>query len=147
VKISTRSRYGLRLLIELARRGGGGPVLLSEIAGSQRISEKYLSRLVISLRGSGLVRSVRGAHGGYVLARPPGEISLREIIDSLEGGPYIIRCADDPASCPASPGCAARSVWGGLEKAMRDYCESLTLGEIARRGSLRPVKAGPKERA
>lgn len=135
MKISTRSRYGLRLLIELAKHTDGKPVLLNEIARNQGISMKYLSKLVISLRGAGLIRSVRGAHGGYVLARAPEAIDLREIIDSMEGGQYIIKCADNPLSCPASPACVARGVWGGLEKVMRDYCESLTLGEIVRRGS------------
>ena len=150
MKISTRSRYGLRLLIELAKHTDGKPVLLNEIARNQNISEKYLSRLVISLRGAGLIRSVRGAHGGYVLARSPEAIDLREIIDSMEGGQYIIKCADNPLSCPASPACVARGVWGGLEKVMRDYCESLTLGEIVRRGStrvpLRLVKPARRDR-
>jgi len=135
MKISTRSRYGLRLLIELARHGGGKPLFLSEIARNQAISEKYLSKLVISLRGAGLIRSVRGAHGGYALARPPEAISLREIIDALEGGHYIIKCVESPGNCPASRSCVARGVWGGLEKVMREYCESLSLGEIARRES------------
>jgi Rrf2 family protein len=134
MKISTRSRYGLRFLIELARHTHGNPVLLGEIATNQNISEKYLSKLVISLRGAGLIRSVRGACGGYVLARPPREISLREIIDALEGGHFIIRCVDSPGNCPASRTCVARGVWGGLEKVMRDYCETLTLDEIVRRG-------------
>ena len=133
MKISTRSRYGLRFLVDLAGHAPGKPVFLSEIARNQRISEKYLSKLVISLRSAGLIRSVRGANGGYVLARSPDAISLREIIDSMEGGQYIIKCADNPGCCPASPACVARGVWGGLEKAMRDYCESLSLGEIVRR--------------
>ena len=79
--------------------------------------------LVISLRGAGLIRSVRGARGGYVLARPPREINLREIIDALEGGEYIIKCVDNPGNCSSSRSCVARGVWGGLEKVMRDYCD------------------------
>ncbi len=149
MKISTRSRYGLRLLIELAKHTDGKPVFLNEIARNQNISEKYLSKLVIPLRGAGLIRSTRGSHGGYVLARSPGEITLREIIDSLEGGQYIIKCANNPGSCPASPACVAREVWGGLEKAMMDYCEALSLDEIVRRGSprvplrlVKPVRRG-----
>jgi len=158
MKISTRSRYGLRLLMELAGNADGKPVFLKEIAKNQRISGKYLSRLVLSLRSAGLVRSVRGAHGGYVLACPPDSIRLREIIDALEGGQYIIRCADNPACCPASRTCAAREVWVGLENVMRDYCESISLGEIVRRGKkrlppgwIRPVrtlgKREPRESA
>jgi len=134
MKISTRSRYGLRFLIELAKHTDGNPVLLNEIARNQKISGKYLSKLVISLRGAGLIRSVRGPHGGYVLGRPPGKISLLEIIDALEGERYIIKCLDDYGNCPASPICVAREVWGGLEKVMSDYCESLSLAEIVRKG-------------
>jgi Rrf2 family protein len=133
MKISTRSRYGLRFLIELARHTHGRPVLLNEIATNQNLSEKYLSKLVISLRAAGLIRSVRGACGGYALGRPSQEINLREIIDALEGGHYIIKCVDSPGNCTASRGCVARGVWGGLEKVMRDYCESLTLEDIVRR--------------
>jgi Rrf2 family protein len=110
---------------------------LNELARNQNSSGKYLSKLVISLRGAGLIQSVRGAHGGYILARSPGAINLREIIDSLEGGHYIIKCVDNPGNCPAAKACVARGVWGGLEKVMRDYCESLSLGEIVRRGSPR----------
>jgi Rrf2 family protein len=134
MKISTRSRYGLRFLVELARHEAGKPMLLSEIARKQKISGKYLSRLVISLRGAGLIRSVRGPHGGYALARPPGKINLCEIIDALEGEQYIIKCLDDLGNCPAAPTCVARVVWNGLEKVMRDYCESLSLAEIVRKG-------------
>lgn len=134
MRISTRSRYGLRLLMELTYHEAGKPVFLNEIARNQDISEKYLSKLVIPLRGAGLIQSARGAHGGYVLGKKPADINLREIIDCLEGGLGVIDCADNPALCPRAGGCSSRDVWAGLEKAMRNYCESLSLEKMAQAG-------------
>jgi Rrf2 family protein len=134
MKISTRSRYGLRLLMELAAHPGSKPEFLNEIAQNQDISEKYLSKLVIPLRGAGLIQSERGAHGGYALAKPADSITLAQIVDALEGGLSMVDCACNPGSCDRSPACAARGVWAGMEKAMRDYCDSLTLGDIVRSG-------------
>jgi Rrf2 family protein len=135
MKISTRSRYGLRLLMELAAHPGTKPEFLNEIAQNQDISEKYLSKLVIPLRGAGLIQSERGAHGGYALAKPADSITLGQIVDALEGGLSMIDCAGNPGGCDRSPACVARGVWAGMEKAMRDYCDSLTLGDIVRRGA------------
>jgi Rrf2 family protein len=132
MRISTRSRYGLRLLMELTYHEAGKPVFLNEIARNQDISEKYLSKLVIPLRGAGLIQSARGAHGGYVLGRNPTDINLREVIDCLEGGLGVIDCADNPALCPRSADCSSRDVWAGLEKVMRDYCQSMSLAEMAK---------------
>lgn len=131
MRISTRSRYGLRLLLELMRHTDGKPVFLNEIAKNQDISEKYLSKLVIPLRGAGLIQSARGAHGGYVLAKDPERISLSEIIECLEGGLGVIDCAESPKLCRRSARCASRGVWAGLEKAMRDYCDSKSLARMA----------------
>ena len=135
MKISTRSRYGLRLLMELAAHSGSKPEFLNEIAQNQGISEKYLSKLVIPLRGAGLIQSERGAHGGYALAKPADSITLGQIVDALEGGLSLIDCAANQKACDRSAACVARGVWAGMEKAMRDYCESITLGDIVRRGA------------
>ena len=80
MKITTRSRYGVRLMLELAGNYGKGQVLLKDIARNEGISEKYLSLIIIPLRTAGLVQSTRGAHGGYSLAKPPGEITLKDIV-------------------------------------------------------------------
>jgi Rrf2 family protein len=138
MKISTRSRYGLRLLIELANQGKAGkPVFLNEIARNQDISEKYLSKLVIPLRGAGIIQSARGAHGGYLLKRDASEINLKQIIDALEGGLSILDCTENPRICPRHEGCSARDVWGNLEKVMSDYCEAQSLAKIAEAGNAR----------
>ena len=86
MKISTRARYGTRLMLELGLRYGKGPVFLGGIARAEDISEKYLSQIIIPLRAAGLVNSVRGAKGGYMLARPASAITLKQIVEVLEGG-------------------------------------------------------------
>jgi Rrf2 family protein len=133
MKISTRSRYGLRLLMELTQHRDDKPVFLNEIAKNQAISEKYLSKLVIPLRGAGIIKSERGAHGGYVLARKPDAINLRQVIEALEGGFTLVDCTEDPEACARASDCAARSVWTGLEAAMKGYCEALSLADIVNR--------------
>ncbi len=126
MRLSTRSRYGLRLLVELAY----GPKTIAEIAANQDISAKYLSKLVIPLKARGLILADRGANGGYRLANEPEATSLLEIVEALEGDLRIVDC--EGSACGRSTGCGARRVWEGLEKAMRDYCGSLTLAEVSR---------------
>jgi Rrf2 family protein len=134
--ISTRSRYGLRLLIELAGRQGQGPVDLGAIARIQEIPEKYLSKLVIPLKGAGLLRSVRGSKGGYELGRAPSRIGLLEVVEALEGGISLLDCTGRPELCSRTQICPTRSVWVGLEEAMRSYLRGINLEDIS--GSLAP---------
>ena len=91
MQISTRGRYGLRAMFELARGFGQDPLLMSTVAERQGLSRKYLHTLLTTLKTAGLVRSVRGAGGGFVLARPPAEIKLSEVITALEGPPLARR--------------------------------------------------------
>jgi Rrf2 family protein len=134
MKLSTRSRYGLRLLMELASRETDKPVFLSDIAESQNISEKYLSKLVIPLRSAGLLDSVRGASGGYVLNKRPEDITLWNVVQALEGGISLVDCVDNSRVCDRATTCPARRTWGGLERAMKEYCEGLTLADILKEG-------------
>ena len=90
--ISTRSRYGLRFLIDLAQHGTEGPIDLGSIAERQEIPETYLAKLVIPLRNAGIIRSARGAKGGYVLARSAGEIAVMEVVEALEGQSSLLEC-------------------------------------------------------
>jgi len=129
--ISTRSRYGLRLLIDLAERPAGETVDLHSIAVRQAIPEKYLSKLAASLLGAGLIRSVRGAKGGYALAKAPEDIDLYTVVEVLEGRLSLLECTGDPEACPRSSACGARSLWGGLEQAVRDYLGAKTLATVA----------------
>ncbi|OHD16596.1 MAG: hypothetical protein A2087_04255 [Spirochaetes bacterium GWD1_61_31] len=130
MKISTRSRYGLRLLMDLASRPGDKPVFLGDIAARLAVSEKYLSKLVIPMRRAGLIRSVRGAYGGYALAIQPASLSLCQIIECLEGSLSLVDCVEQPDCCERAEDCTARRIWGGLEKVMHDYCMAVSLADL-----------------
>lgn len=129
--ISTRSRYGLRLLADLAEREGQGPIDLRSVAERQAIPEKYLAKLVLPLKGAGMLRSVRGARGGYVLAKQPEEIDLLSVVEVLEGRASLLECTDSPETCPRAALCGTRPVWSGLEKAIRDYLGRLSLADAS----------------
>lgn len=130
MKLSTRSRYGLRAILELARRYGEPAVLMSELAEREELSRKYLHALLTSLRSAGLVRSVRGAGGGFVLTRHPAEIRLKEIVRALEGPLTLVACVENPSRCKRSAGCTARRVWQQLGAAMESMLNSLTLQDL-----------------
>src|SRR4030043_81117 len=102
MKISTRGRYGIRALLDLAMRWGQGPGQLKDIAQNQEVSLQYLEHLMRPLIVAGLVRSMRGAHGGVWLAKPPAEIKLSEVINVLVGSIAPVGCVDDPAICDRS---------------------------------------------
>ena len=131
MKLTTRTRYGVRLMLDLACRHGDGPIYLKDIALREDISEKYLSQIIIPLRSRGLVRSTRGAHGGYSLARPPGEITLWEIMEPLEGG-FLVDCVEHASACHRVPTCAVRDVWAMVGKKISESLSSVTLGDLAR---------------
>lgn len=131
MKLSTRSRYGLRLMFELALAHGNGAMQLQDIAEKQGLSEKYLSKLIISLREANLIGSVRGAHGGYVLKRDPEKITVREIVLCLEGGLSIVDCTENSTECARSRACPTRDVWCGLNQVISDYLSGITLEDVA----------------
>lgn len=127
MKLSTRGRYGVRLMMDLAIHCGAGPVLLKDIAQRQGISEKYLWQLINPLKTAGLVNSLRGAHGGYVLGRTADDISLREILQVLEGPLCLVDCVDDPSVCERSPSCVSRDIWGEASKNLLQTLAQTTL--------------------
>ena len=133
MRISTRSRYGVRLMTDLAMSYGQGQIFLKEIARQEDISEKYLSLIIIPLRSAGLVQSTRGAHGGYMLARPPAEITLREIVGILEGDMCLVDCVKNPSSCPRAETCASRDIWSAVSEQIGRTLGSVTLEDLVRR--------------
>jgi len=133
VKLSTRGRYATRAMLELALRYGSGPVLLRDIAKSQRISGKYLEQVVTPLKAAGLVNSVRGARGGFLLARPLSQIRLSQVIQVAEGSVAPVECVDDPGCCSLSPQCVAREVWVKLKESTDSVLESITLQDLVER--------------
>ena len=131
MKLSTRARYGMRALMDLTLHSTGQPVQLKDIAARQKISLSYLEHLVIPLISAGIIKSVRGAHGGIMLAKPPEEIRLKQILEVLEGPLAPVDCLKDASSCPRSGLCATQDVWDELKTAMENILESKTLRDLA----------------
>ena len=124
-------RYGTRGLLELALHHDQGPLSLAEIAERENISVKYLESLLGLLRSGGLVRSVRGAQGGYELSRPPREITLREVFDVLEGSEPFVSCTDDHTACSRRPDCVTQQVWARMYVAAMQVLTDTTLADLA----------------
>ena len=130
MKISTKGRYGLRILMDLALHQSEKPRLIRDIAKSQQISEKYISRLVIALRKAGMIRSVRGVNGGFHIAMKPEDITLLDVIEVMEGPLSIVNCVSMPKRCRMSDNCAPREVWCKLNEEIRDLMRQTTLADI-----------------
>src|SRR4030066_812040 len=134
MKISTRGRYGTRVLLDLALRGGKEPVPLKDIARQQQISLLYLEHLIAPLVAAGMIRSMRGARGGIWLAKLPQEIKLSEVVELLEGSIAPVDCVNAPKACPRSDSCVTRDIWVELKEAMDGVLESKTLHDLVERG-------------
>ena len=130
MKLSTRSRYGILAMYDLARSGPSEPQPIKAIAERQDISEAYLEQLIGPLRRSGLVRSVRGAQGGYMLARPPEEITVGQVIRSLEGELNLVDCLSEEEACGRSCSCATRVVWRKLKEGLNQILDGITLRDM-----------------
>lgn len=130
LKLSTKGRYGVRAMFELALSYGQGPILMGKIAEEQGLSRKYLHALLTSLKKSGLVTSVRGARGGYMLAKPPREIVLSEIVESLEGPLSIVHCVRDRERCPRADDCSVQPLWEVLNTALEQTLNRFTLADL-----------------
>ncbi len=120
-------------MVDLALHGGEEPVQLKEIAEREQISEKYLERLMSMMKGAGFVRSVRGARGGYLLAKPVGEVNLREVVNALEGSLAPVECVADAQVCQRSELCVTRDVWGEIQDVIYSVLESITLEDLCQR--------------
>jgi Rrf2 family protein len=132
LQLSTRSRYGLRLMIALGMRYGTGATLMRDVSRIEDISEKYLGQIIIPLKAAGLVASQRGSHGGYSLARDPKTITVRDVVEAIEGDIVPVPCTDASAEpCARVTMCAAATVWKRLADDMRKCLESTTLADLA----------------
>lgn len=131
MKISTKGRYGVRASLELAMRFGEGPVMVRDIAASQNISERYLEQILNTLRTADVVKSTRGAHGGYELASKPADIILGDIVRALEGPLDVVECTR--LDCESKNSCAAATVWSDIRDALEGVLDSLTLADLAER--------------
>lgn len=133
IRISTKGRYGTRAMLDLALHYNNTPILVKDIARRQGISERYLEQLLLSLKVAGFVKAVRGAHGGFILSRPPAQIKLNSIINALEGSIALVDCVDSPALYPKASSCAMHDIWLEVGKAMDKVLESITLKELVER--------------
>jgi Rrf2 family protein len=131
MKLSTRSRYGVRLMIALARNNSDKPIFLKDIAASEAISEKYLSLIVIPLRAAGLIHSIRGARGGYTLARDARKITLRQIMEALEGETCLVNCVKQVSACDRVAVCPTRDIWALLGNKIAATLDGITLAQLA----------------
>ena len=130
MKLSTRTRYAVRAIIELALNVQKRPLQLKIIAQHQDISVKYLEQLMAVLRSAGFVRSVRGSKGGYVLGKPPEQIRLNEIMHALEGPVSTVECVESDKYCGKAADCAARKVWIKVEQAIENVLQSITVKDL-----------------
>ena len=132
MKLSTRVRYGVRAMIELAKQPSDRPIPLRELAQNQQISPKYLEQMAASLKIAGLIESVRGAEGGYRLARPAREITVWDIYNVLDVSVEPIECLLSTA-CQREPVCAARELWAEMTEAMTKILKNKNLAHLAKR--------------
>jgi Rrf2 family cysteine metabolism transcriptional repressor len=133
MKLSTRTRYGTRALLELALRQGDGPIFLKDIAQQQQISLPYLEHLIAPLIAGGIIRSTKGPKGGISLARKTRDIKLIEITQLLEGSVAPVECIDNPEACKRSEFCATRDIWSQLKEVIDGVLESTTLQDLVER--------------
>jgi Rrf2 family transcriptional regulator, iron-sulfur cluster assembly transcription factor len=130
MKLSTRSRYGTRLMLDLAEHGSEQFVQLKDVSKRQGISLKYLEQIVIPLRKANYLESARGAGGGYRLARSAGEITVGEIVALLEGGNNITHCATKPEACDRAQSCLTRNLWIETAEVLFGKLNSVTLSDL-----------------
>ena len=130
MKLSTRSRYGTRLMLDMAQHYREGPIQLGDIAKRQEVSVKYLEQIIIPLKKAHYIESVRGRKGGHILARPPEEITVGEIVALLEEGSGLVKCAKDTTLCERVDICPTRLLWKEAYEAMFDRLEAVTLADL-----------------
>ncbi len=133
MKLSTRGRYGLRALLDLAVHQGEGMVLLKDIARRQEVSLPYLEHLITPLIAGGLIKSTRGARGGVLLRKQPAEVKLTEVVQLLEGSIAPVDCVNDPKVCSRAASCVTRDIWIQIKDAMIQVLDSTTLQDLVER--------------
>lgn len=130
LRLSTKVRYGTRVMLELALNYGEGHMLLKDIAEKQDISVGYLEQIMPSLKAAGFINSNRGAHGGYTLARPPAEITLREIVTVLGGSVSLVECINSPEVCDRVDFCVTRDLWDEISDKIDSTLRSKNLQDL-----------------
>lgn len=127
--VSTKAQYGLRALIEIGR-GGLEPVPLKDVSDRQGLSQHYLEQIASNLRRAGFIKSVRGAHGGYRLARPAAQINAYEVVTAMEGSIAPVSCVEDDHACNSQEVCGTQALWFRVDAALRDVLGNTTLADL-----------------
>ena len=132
MKLSTKGRYGLRALIDLAQHGGEGPVSITSIAERQEISERYRGAADVKIKKAGIIQSIRGAQGGYVLAKELEEVSVGEVLRALEGDLNPVECSGFllEGGCQAADNCVTKYVWQRINDSITQAVDTLMLGQL-----------------
>ncbi len=135
MKLSTRSRYGTRIILELARHNDGTPLQVSEISRIQKIPVKYLEQLIRTLKKAGLITSVRGSKGGHQLNRSPGLITIGQIVRLFEGQTDLVACVSAPEKCQMAEVCRMRDVWIEATDAMYEKLDAVSIADLLCEGN------------
>ena len=132
IRLSTKGRYGTRLMLNLAHHfnNGSNAIILKSVSDEEQISIRYLEQIIIPLKINRLVKSIRGAGGGYTLARHPSNIKLNEILHALEGSCCLVECVEDSDYCNRISRCATHQVWSEASNLLKDYFENKTLQDL-----------------
>ncbi len=130
MKLSTRSRYGTRMMLDLAQHYGKGAVQLGEIANRQNISLKYLEQIIRPLKKAGFIKSFRGAKGGHILDKRPEDVTVGEVVSVLEGGKTLVNCDREPEVCNRVDSCVTRYIWMEAAAAMYDRLAAITFADL-----------------
>jgi len=130
MKLSTRSRYAARAIIEIAKQKGEKPITRKVICESQQISSSYLENILIILKNQGIIKTIRGPRGGYSLAKDPADITMFDIVSVFEGSISAVHCVDDPSNCSRYEQCPTKIVWEELMKSQRTVLQSFTIEKL-----------------
>jgi Rrf2 family iron-sulfur cluster assembly transcriptional regulator len=138
VRLSTKSRYGLRALFDMAFNAGNLPIQVKEISSRQEISPRYLEQIFQSFKKAGILKSKKGPQGGYFLARSPEDITVLEIIEAAEGDTLLVSCSDketvDNIDCKFNGSCVTQTVWSEATALLNDFFSGITLKTLCERG-------------
>ncbi len=130
MKLSTKTRYGTRILIELALKIDDGPVKVSKIASSQKIPVKYLEQILRTLKLAGIVKSMRGPKGGHLLARKPENLSLGQIVRLFEGQTDLVECVSSPEKCDMASECLVRNAWYDATSVLYEKLDGISIADL-----------------
>lgn len=130
MRLSTKCRYGARAIVEIAKNYEKGAMKRKDIAQNQKISDSYLENILIALKNGGIIDTIRGANGGYILRREPAKITLLEVVNVLEGSLAPVECIDNPQNCEKIDTCSTRMAWKRLMDAKEQVLGSITIQEL-----------------